>query len=104
MGNTLSGRLPQSSSQAASSKGKEKATPPEDKRWGSGGQTLASRNTTVPSSFRDRERGAGGAPVPKPPNRRVRSGKQKEKENQKARSPTPDFGVDEEDVIVIDSD
>jgi ubiquitin fusion degradation protein 1 len=107
-GNTLSGRPSQSQSQAAPSsskgKGKEKAASEEseaDGKWGTGGQTLGSRSTYVPSSFRMSNPGARGAPVSQPPSRR------REKQNAKTKkssSPELDWGVDDDDVIVIDSD
>ncbi|KAH9981051.1 ubiquitin fusion degradation protein UFD1-domain-containing protein [Lactifluus volemus] len=81
------------------SKGKSKAT--EDTqanqsdgvRWGTGqGRSLGSRSTNGPGV---RTLGAGGAIVPR---LQQRSSKKPQ------RSPTPDFGVDDDDVIVIDSD
>ncbi len=47
--------------------------------------------------------GAGGAAIPRVPQRPGTRGKQP-KEKEKERSPTPDFGVDDDDDIVIDSD
>jgi ubiquitin fusion degradation protein 1 len=88
-GNTLNGR----SAGTGSSKGKEKAAPQQSSSlasWGTAGQTLGRRSGPT-------EVGAGGASVPRPPRRNT---KQQEKE----RSPTPDFGVDDDDVIMIDSD
>ncbi|KDQ61035.1 hypothetical protein JAAARDRAFT_152021 [Jaapia argillacea MUCL 33604] len=111
-GNTLAGRPAPStnSSSSTSGKGKAKEQPPAPatSSWGTGGKTLASSGgTTRPSrsggnSLRPSSPGtlgAGGARVPRPP---VRGSRQKQK--QKERSPTPDFGVDDDDVIVIDSD
>jgi ubiquitin fusion degradation protein 1 len=106
-GNTLSGRSvrsqPQASPSSSKGKGKEKAATEdsnEDAKWGTGGQPLGSR-IHVPLSFRTREIGAGGAPVPLS----RRKGKEKEPAK-KAKSPSPehDWGVDDDDVIVIDSD
>jgi ubiquitin fusion degradation protein 1 len=54
----------------------------------------------VPPSFRLRDVGAGGAPVPLS----RRKGKEKEKTKEKAQSPERDWGVDDDDVIIIDSD
>lgn len=102
---TLSGRRPTQSqpATASSSKGKEKAEDAkEETKWGTGGQTLgASPSMHIPPSFRGRDLGAGGAAVPQPPSRR--KDKQKAKK-QKSPSPEFDWGVDDEDVIVIDSD
>jgi len=78
-GNTLSGRGT-ASTNASSSKEKEKEKAKEEpvpKVWGSG-QTLGTRSAAPPPSKK---------PQPK-----------------KERSPTPDWGVDDDDVIVIDSD
>jgi ubiquitin fusion degradation protein 1 len=79
-GNTLSGRPPAegsvatSGSSIAKEKAKSKEAPEAEKTWGSG-QTLGRGRTS-------------------------QQGKQKQKE----RSPTPDWGVDDDDVIAIDSD
>ncbi|EPQ58304.1 UFD1-domain-containing protein [Gloeophyllum trabeum ATCC 11539] len=90
-GNTLIGRSSQS--QASKGKGKEQESTSSQgpvKEWGKG-QTLAS---PTPAAL-----GAGGARVPRPPQRG--NAKQKHRE----RSLTPDFGVDDDDdVIIIDSD
>ncbi|KAG5653838.1 hypothetical protein H0H81_010111 [Sphagnurus paluster] len=93
-GHTLSGRNAQS--QASSSKGKEKEKPPvpSASSWGGSGQTLGARN--IPRELGPV--GAGGARVPRPPQRNVK------KEKEKERSPSPDWGVDDDDVIMIDSD
>ncbi|GJJ12602.1 hypothetical protein Clacol_006845 [Clathrus columnatus] len=76
-GNTLSSRT--LSSPSSSKKGKEKAQDetPSTKPWGAG-QTLGTRRPAASQS------------KAKPPPRQ--------------RSPTPDWGVDDDDVIVIDSD
>lgn len=64
--------------------------------WGSGGQTLASKDPPPPEN---RARGAGGASVPVPPQR-----------NRKPREATPssgsdcEFGVSDDEDIMIDSD
>ncbi len=72
----------------------------EEKKWGKG-QTLASAmriaNTNGPI-------GAGGASVPRQPPSRNGKGKQKHAEKERERSSTPDRGVDDDDVIMVDSD
>ncbi|KAF9246176.1 UFD1-domain-containing protein [Melanogaster broomeanus] len=96
-GNTLNGR-PASSTPLA--KGKEKDKSPSQseasqKSWGAG-QALGFRKPApphVPPSFRGGSLGAGGVAVPPQPKRQP-----------KQRSPTPDWGVDDDDVIEIDSD
>lgn len=95
----MTGRSSASQTRAptAVGKGKAKEEAPA-KEWGTGGQTLGAR-TQVPPSFRSRDVGAGGAPVPVPSARRGAS-----QQKQKERSPTPDWGVDDDDVIEIDSD
>ncbi|KAI6028653.1 UFD1-domain-containing protein [Pisolithus orientalis] len=94
-GNKLSGRAVEPSS---TPKGKERAkspsqSSPSSNSWG-GGQTLGSRSPLlhVPSGFRSRELGGGGLSVSRRPNQPRR------------RSPTPDWGVDDDDIIEIDSD
>ncbi|KAI6045693.1 UFD1-domain-containing protein [Pisolithus marmoratus] len=94
-GNKLSGRAVEPSSTA---KGKERAKSPSQSgvssnSWGAG-QILGSRSPPlhVPSGFRGRELGAGGLSV----SRRLNQPRR--------RSPTPDWGVDDDDVIEIDSD
>ncbi|KAF7778649.1 hypothetical protein Agabi119p4_2994 [Agaricus bisporus var. burnettii] len=86
-GQTLNGRTMDSSKASSSEKGKEKE-PTKSYSWGSGGHALGSRNTAV---------GAGGASVPRPQNRSKRP-------VQKERSPTPDFGVDDDDDVIMISD
>ena len=108
-GNTLSSRspVPQVSngrSAASTAKGKEPETAQADEaRWGRG-QTLSGPSSNAFTDSRGRSTanpnapvGAGGARVPQLP---VRAGRQQQRE----RSPTPDWGVDDEDVIEIDSD
>ncbi|PSR94118.1 hypothetical protein PHLCEN_2v4546 [Hermanssonia centrifuga] len=95
-GTTLAGR----SAGSSTLKGKAKETPPQPStNWGSSGHTLGSRysaSSTVPSRS-SRQVGAGGASVPVLP--------QRQKKTERARSPTPDYGVDDDDdIIVIDSD
>ncbi|KAJ6547663.1 ubiquitin fusion degradation protein I [Mycena capillaripes] len=92
-GNTLNGR------QAPSAKGKEKApaqdTSSSSAAWAGTGHSLGPG--AVPRELGPV--GAGGARIPRIPQRNS-GGKQKEKE----RSPSPDWGVDDDDVIMIDSD
>jgi len=94
-GNVLNGR----SAPSSSGKGKEKAKSPSQsastpKSWGSG-QALGSRSQPVayvPPSFRGRNIGSGALSMSsrtKQPNQR---------------SPTPDWGVDDDEIIEIDSD
>lgn len=93
-GNTLNGRPVQS----MSGKGKEKAVSSSQpqasqKSWGTG-QTLGSRAPLaphVPPSFQGRSLGTSTASLPI-------------KSQPKRRSPTPDWGVDDDDIIEIDSD
>lgn len=94
-GSTLSGRSNSKQSTMSDNKGKAKAdearTATSNHNWGSSGQTLGSRSMAVESSV-----GVGGARVPQPPQRRPKKIE---------RSPTPeDWGVDDDDVIMIDSD
>ena len=93
-GTTLKGR----SVLSENSKGKQKAAEQPSALRSGQGQTLRDQPATahVPPSFRGRELGAGCAPVPR--------SKQAPKP-QARRSPTPDWGVDDDDdVIDIDSD
>ncbi|KAF9013911.1 ubiquitin fusion degradation protein UFD1-domain-containing protein [Cyathus striatus] len=95
-GQTLNGR-PQPSRTTASPKGKENLekdpSSTNNHTWGSSGQTLGSRNTPRELG----PTGAGGARIPRLPER--------QKKERRPRSPTPDFGVDDDDdVIMIDSD
>jgi len=92
-GNTLNGRT----AQVTSTKGKEKEasdspSQASQKSWGTG-QTLGSRSSLpahIPPSFRGPSL---GTPASSPA-----------KSKPKRRSPTPDWGVDDDDVIEIDSD
>ncbi|KAJ7774937.1 ubiquitin fusion degradation protein I [Mycena metata] len=92
-GNMLNGR------QTGSTKGKEKA-PVQDtsssssSAWAGTGQSLGPG--AVPRELGPV--GAGGARIPRVPQRTSSTQKQKE------RSPSPDWGVDDDDVIMIDSD
>ncbi len=67
---------------------------PEDRsksyNWGSSGQSLSSSKKQVSQR-------SGKAAQPSSPARNSKS-------KQKERSPTPDWGVDDDDVIMIDSD
>ncbi|KAG6832336.1 hypothetical protein H0H87_001977 [Tephrocybe sp. NHM501043] len=98
-GNTLSGRNTRPST-GSSIKGKEKekaSTESSSASWSGIGQTLGTRN--VPRELGPV--GAGGARIPRLPQRNSNNGKAKE---DKDRSPSPDWGVDDDDVIMIDSD
>ncbi|KAH7912224.1 UFD1-domain-containing protein [Hygrophoropsis aurantiaca] len=95
-GNTLTGRSAPTTGSSSNAKGKQKEQPPSEPSWGTGGQTLGARSSFVPQSFRGRDLGAGGAPVPQT--------RQASKPTQQRRSPTPDWGVDDDDIIEIDSD
>jgi len=94
-GNTLSGRGAPPPSKGKET-AKEKAPVKEEKAvaWGAG-QTLGARSaptTFVPPSFRGEVTGAGTRHMRPPPQRK------------KERSPSPDWGVDDDDVVMIDSD
>jgi len=79
-------------------KGKSKAQDGADgKDWG-GGQKLG-RGAWKPSGVT----GTGGASVPAPPNRSARSATD-QVEREKTRSPSPDWGVDDDEMIDYDSD
>ncbi|KAJ7581233.1 ubiquitin fusion degradation protein I [Mycena floridula] len=89
-GTTLNAR---SSNQATSAKGKEKEKPAESSSWSvGGGNTLGSLPRELGPV------GAGGARIPRIPQR------SRPKKEEKQRSPTPDWGVDDDDVIMVDSD
>jgi ubiquitin fusion degradation protein 1 len=79
---------------ASSSRGKAKEVDDSatEARWGSGGQRLDARSALVTY-------GAGGARVPQ-----LRQREQSSQPVERERSPTPDFGVDDDDIIDIDSD
>ena len=105
-GNSLGGRP---AGPSAQSKGKSKATEDTGAKkaadgatWGSGqGRSLGSRPTNGAGarSLGAGLVGVGGASIPRPPHRSAR------KPSRRERSPTPDYGVDDDDdVIVIDSD
>ncbi|KAF8212136.1 ubiquitin fusion degradation protein I [Mycena galopus ATCC 62051] len=95
-GNTLNGRTAGSSS----AKGKEKA-PAQDTSSSSSSAAWAGTGHSLGSTPRDLGPvGAGGARIPRIPQRTNPNEKQK----QKQRSPSPDWGVDDDDVIMIDSD
>ncbi|KAG6918148.1 hypothetical protein DXG01_016337 [Tephrocybe rancida] len=99
-GNTLSGRNAHQPT-PSSSKGKAKETTTSQRSsasWSGTGQSLGANN--VPRELGPV--GAGGARIPKLPQRN--SNKEKAKEKEKRRSPSPDWGVDDDDVIMIDSD
>ena len=94
-GNTLTGR----SQPSSSDKGKGKAQSSSSTNWGSGGQTLG-RRLGQPANSAPRATGAGGASVPVPPSR----GRTQQQAAQRERSPTPDFGVDDDEDIAYYSD
>ncbi|KAF7338219.1 Ubiquitin fusion degradation protein 1 [Mycena venus] len=95
-GNTLNGRTT-----GSSAKGKEKA-PAQDTSSSSSSAAWVGTGHSLGGAI-PRELGpvgAGGARIPRIPQR---SNSAKE-EKAKARSPSPDWGVDDDDVIMIDSD
>ncbi|KAK7054777.1 ubiquitin fusion degradation protein [Paramarasmius palmivorus] len=94
-GATLNGQqISQPSSSSAKGKGKEKEPEASSSSWSGQGNTLGN---SVPREVG--LVGAGGARVPRLPQR------QSTQQAQRERSPTPDFGVDDDDdVIMIDSD
>jgi ubiquitin fusion degradation protein 1 len=105
-GNSLDGRATGSSTQSTG-KGKSKATEDagakkvDEATWGTGqGRSLGSRpsNGIDTRTFGAGLVGVGGASVPR------LSQRSSKKPRRRERSPTPDFGVDDDDVIVIDSD
>lgn len=83
-------------SSVAKGKGRAKSPPPSgaSPNSRSAGQTVGSRSPIlhIPLGFRGGELGTGRLSVPRRPNQ------------PKRRSPTPDWGVDDDDVIEIDSD
>jgi len=102
-GNSLNGRATSSSTR----KGKSRATEEtgdkkaDESRWGTGqGQSLGTRQSNGVNSriFGSGLVGVGGASVPR------LSSRSSKKPPRREPSPTPDYGVDDEDVIVIDSD
>jgi ubiquitin fusion degradation protein 1 len=84
---------PDSDEQKGKSKAKDTQDEANNKPWGEG-QKLG-RGTWKPSGMT----GAGGASVPAPPNR-TSTAKQMEKD----RSPSPDWGVDDDEMIEYESD
>lgn len=87
----MSGRSNARPSAPSDNKGKAKAEPASSHTWGTSGQTLGRKPITSEGPV-----GVGGARVPQPPQR---------KNKKVERSPTPeDWGVDDDDVIMIDSD
>lgn len=81
---------PDSNQQGGKSKGQDEAS---SKDWG-GGQKLG-RGSWKPSEVI----GAGGASVPVIPDRSVRNAPN-QAEKEKARSPSPDWGVEEDDDMI----
>ena len=66
-------------------------------------------HSRAPPSFNSRDVGTGGAPVPQLPSRRNRdavpAGNRKGKaKKEKSPSPEYDWGVEDDDIIEIDSD
>lgn len=105
-GNSLNGGASGSSTQSTG-KGKSKATEDtgakkvDEARWGTGqGRSLGPRpsNGVDTRTFNAGLIGVGGASVPR------LSQRSNKKPRRRERSPTPDFGIDDDDVIVIDSD
>jgi ubiquitin fusion degradation protein 1 len=74
---------------SATLKGKDKAPASDEAKWSSGGQKLGG-----PVTY-----GAGGARAPQ-----ITQRKAKTEVPKRERSPTPDFGVDDDEIIDIDSD
>lgn len=101
-GATLSGRT-LSAPPTSKGKGKEKETD-EERDWGSG-HALGSRSTIAPTAFgAGGSVGAGGALVPQ---LRIRNGVQPKEVvmiDDDDDSDGPDWGVDDDDIIDIDSD
>lgn len=80
-------------------KGKSKAQDgANSKNWG-GGQKLG-KGAWKPSGVT----GVGGASVPMPPNRSGGNATNQVEGREKARSPSPDWGVDDDEMIDYDSD
>ncbi|THH12517.1 hypothetical protein EW146_g7624 [Bondarzewia mesenterica] len=99
-GNTLSGRSALQSQPSSSAKGKAKEQDSADEtKWGKGQTLSTSSGSGAPArSFGTSTVGAGGASVPRVS---PRAGRQI---RQRSPSPEEDWGVDDDDVIVIDSD
>ncbi|ETW86077.1 hypothetical protein HETIRDRAFT_415043 [Heterobasidion irregulare TC 32-1] len=89
-GNSLTGRSTMQPKVSSSTKGKAKEEKTSDMKWGNG-QTLSAR-AAIPATV-----GAGGASVPRIPQRARRP-------RERSPSPEEDWGVDDDDVIVVDSD
>lgn len=97
-GNTLSGRSAKGKEKEQATASSSASTPAaSEHNWGNSGNSLGSRPPRDLGPV-----GAGGARIPRVP-QRSRGGKSKEPV--KERSPSPDWGVDDDDdVIMIDSD
>jgi ubiquitin fusion degradation protein 1 len=95
-GQTLSGRGASSSGGKGKERALSKAVEPTI-NWGSG-QTLNSGSRAKPERTSSSKVGAGGASVPTLPQRK------KPPPEPVNRTPSPDWGVDDDDVIEIDSD
>lgn len=82
-------------------KGKSKAQDVHEannKDWG-GGQKLG-RGAWKPSGVT----GAGGSSIPMPPSRNAKGTANEVEEREKIRTPSPDWGVDDDEMIDYDSD
>ncbi|KAJ4475234.1 ubiquitin fusion degradation protein I [Lentinula edodes] len=101
-GRSLNGRSTGSQPPSTSAKGKAKASdessPQSSASWAGAGRTLGSSAPRESGSV-----GAGGARVPRPQQRNSEG--QKGKKKQRSPSPEIDWGVDDDDdVMIIDSD
>lgn len=74
---------------SATLKDKDKAPASDEVKWSSGGQKLGG-----PVTY-----GAGGARAPQIPQRKAKT-----QAPERERSLTPDFGVDDDEIIDVDSD
>ncbi|CCM00481.1 uncharacterized protein FIBRA_02515 [Fibroporia radiculosa] len=97
-GNLLSGKLQSQSSSSSTAKGKSKETAASTASWGSGGQALGSRSSRPPVLSAPQAVGAGGAPVPVP------RGSTAQKQPPPESDSESDWGVDDDEDVVIDSD
>jgi ubiquitin fusion degradation protein 1 len=86
-GNTLTSKGP--ATRLSSSNNQEKTQPSDEAKWGAGGHKLGG-----PVTY-----GAGGARAPQIPRRQ-----NNKSVPDRERSPTPDFGVDDDEIIDVDSD
>ncbi|KAF8636654.1 hypothetical protein AX17_003461 [Amanita inopinata Kibby_2008] len=93
-GHSLYGRSTPQAGTLPKDKSKTNSGVNSDYDWGTSGQSLGVR---LPMNKDSTPYGAGGAIVPTPPHKNVKA-------KQRERSPTPDWGVDDDDAIMIDSD